>query len=91
MIAKIGHAYLMAEVGPGRYESHVCAFILGNISEAWYRVGGYEPPASQVSPALSYRVIPSSAGNLLAVDVSLAVFPRLPRYQVVCGRLRSEA
>jgi len=91
MIAKIGHAYLMAELGPGRYESDVRDFILGDTSEAWYRVGGYEPPASQVSPALSYRVIPSPSGNLLAVDISLAVFPRLPRYQVVCGRLRSEA
>lgn len=91
MIAKIGHAYLMAELGPSRYESHVCSFILGDIKEAWYRVGGYQPPASQSSTALSYRLVPSPFGRLVVVDVSLAVFPRLPRYQVACGRLRSQA
>lgn len=90
MLAKIGHAYLMAELGPTRYESHVCPFILGEIAEAWYRVGGYEPPAPQSATALSFRIVNSEVGELLVVDVSLRMFPRLPRYQVVCGKLRSD-
>ena len=84
-LAKIAHAFTWVEVGANNFNPVLLPLILGQPFSKSYLVGGFEPPARQLSTSLAIRRLPQGNDTLLVVDISLLCFPRLPRYQVVAG------
>lgn len=87
MLAKIGHSYAYATLGPTGFEPFLLPLILGEEVSAWQYVGGFEPEIVQGHQPLVLRIEKLGLDTLAVVEISLHFFPHMPRYQVVCGRL----
>lgn len=90
-LAKIGHAYVMAEFGPKKVSSELAPIVLGDLGKEFYLVGGFDPELPQKDSPLQHRIDRISGDSWLVVEISLHFFPRLPRYQVVCGKVAVES
>ena len=89
MIAKIGHAFAVAELGFDAFEELYVAHLIGADAQDWnYWVGGYDR-GRDVQPRELHELRFLRRENELSVIVHLVV-PYCPRYsyEVIVGRLR---
>jgi hypothetical protein len=84
-LAKIAHSFACAERRPASFEPTVPPLILGEPVSATYFVGGFVPELEQDGKPVGLREEQRNGRTLLVAEISLHFFPKLPRYQVVCG------
>ena len=84
-LAKIAHSFACAERLPGSFEPTVLPLILGEPVSGTYYVGGFVPELEQDWKPVALREERRNGRTLLVAEISLHFFPKLPRYQVVCG------
>lgn len=86
VLAKIAHAFSCAEYN-GNFSPLLLPVILGEAKANTYLVGGFSPQLTQNSVPLLAREKVHNGERLLVVAISLHFFPKLPRYQVISGKL----
>lgn len=86
VLAKIAHAYSCAEYA-GRFKPLLLPLILGEVRASTHLVGGFSPQLAQAALPLIAREITHTGERLLIVEISLHFFPKLPRYQVISGKI----
>jgi hypothetical protein len=93
LLAKVGHAYLVATVGLGGYEPLLPEIILGRSNHLSHYVGGVTGSTDDVLAGADLAIGSRSLGaeRYLVVFVQLLGKGRLPPYQVVAARVRDEA
>lgn len=90
MLAKIAHAYAVAELGESAFKPVLRRFIRGKQKgPSSYWVGGELnlPAAEPHLHDIRWRVTPSNVGVLVIVELRLFAFFGGPRYHVVVGTL----
>jgi hypothetical protein len=91
-VAKIGHAFAMAELGPDLFEEcYITHLIDGNAPDWNYWIGSYDR-GEDIAASELHELRFVRRGDDLSVVVHLLV-PYCPRYayEVIVGRLRSDA
>lgn len=92
LLAKIGHAFATAKFGEPGFRSVLVPLVLGeDVSSQFYLIDEMGLPMKQASSALQHRVEPIAGERWLFAEISLHFFPKLPRYQVACAKLRDDA
>lgn len=87
VLAKIGHAYGYARLGPKAFDAYLPSVILRDDVSPWRFVGGFEPAKSQGAKDLDLRLDRHGDDTLVVAEISLHIFPHMPRYQAVVGRM----
>lgn len=90
-LAKVGHAFSCSVYARDQYHPFLQAFILEGPGGGPHYVGGFNPRLNQSSELLKIREEIIGNQTLVVVEISLKQFPFMPRYQVVCGELKSES
>jgi len=85
-LAKIGHAFGVAELGVKGFTPFLLPLILDVPGSNTYYVGGFDPQIPQSESELIIRGERLNEATILVVEISLHFFRRLPRYQVVIGQ-----
>lgn len=87
-LAKVAHAYAVAEYGIDGFRPLLPNLILGDLSQAGYLVGGQRAPRGDTKNALHYvgaRFEKNNGDELAVVSVHLFAFLGTPVYQVAAG------
>jgi hypothetical protein len=89
VLAKVAHAYIVAEVGLGNFEAMLPSKILDNSDAPRRHIGGgeYPPPASDNLHEM--EIEPKNPGHdWIIVRIRLLAYYGTPIYRVVSGRWR---
>ena len=90
MLAKIGHSYVVANIGIDNFEHFSVPLIMGTDLKASYLVGGDLELPSPVEEIQSNRVgwMAFRSSRLVVAQIRLLQFLGTPQYYVVVGRLK---